>query len=147
LLGFIARNYGQDERHCWYFQNGPQRVYVNLDATPFIARTDPQRGFVLQTGAALSLPEAAWIGAHGNLIVKDGEKLAQIDDRDVAECLGNMELDGAPVQDEALLAWIADPARPGRLALKVGGESVEIRRLPDENLATCFGFVALPQPT
>jgi hypothetical protein len=38
-----------DERGCWFFQNGPQRVYVKLEATPYIARSDPQHGFVLQT--------------------------------------------------------------------------------------------------
>jgi hypothetical protein len=53
LVGFINRNYQHDERGCWYFQNGPQRVYVNLEATPFIARTDPAQGLVLHTGAAL----------------------------------------------------------------------------------------------
>ena len=28
LREFIARNYQADERGRWYFQNGPQRVYV-----------------------------------------------------------------------------------------------------------------------
>src|SRR6185437_14810662 len=88
LLGFIVRNYGCDEQRRWYFQNGPQRVYVNLDATPYIARTDPQHGFVLQTGEPISSVDAAWIGTYGNLILKQVEKLAQVDDRDMAECLG-----------------------------------------------------------
>ncbi|HEX7640909.1 MAG TPA: DUF2946 family protein [Burkholderiaceae bacterium] len=146
LLGFIARNYGQDEAHRWYFQNGPQRVYVNLDATPYIARTDPAQGFTLQTGESLSSPEAAWMDTHGNLILKQGDKVAQVDDRDMAECLENMELDGAPIQDEALLDWIADSANPGRLTLKTGLTTVAVERLPGQNLASCFGFVALPRP-
>ncbi|WP_373889631.1 DUF2946 family protein [Massilia sp. MB5] len=53
LVGFIVRNYLRDERGCWYFQNGPQRVYLNLEATPFIAHTDPTQGFVLHTGDPL----------------------------------------------------------------------------------------------
>ena len=61
LVGFINRNYPHDERGCWYFQNGPQRVYVNLEATPFIARTDPAQGLVLHTGQPLAAPEA---GVH-----------------------------------------------------------------------------------
>ncbi|MBV8634900.1 MAG: DUF2946 family protein [Burkholderiaceae bacterium] len=146
LLGFIARNYGQDEMRRWYFQNGPQRVYVNLDATPYIARTDPQQGFVLQTGESISGPDAAWIGAHGNLILRQGDKLAQVDDRDMAECLANMELDGKAVQDDALLDWIADAAMPGKLTLTTGSAAVEVQRLADENLATHFGFIALPLP-
>ena len=31
LLGFINRNYACDDDGRWYFQNGPQRVYVDLE--------------------------------------------------------------------------------------------------------------------
>ena len=31
LNAFISRNYLHDEAGQWYFQNGPQRVYVELD--------------------------------------------------------------------------------------------------------------------
>ena len=40
LIAFIDRNYEADERGCWYFQNGPQRAYVELESTPFIFRLD-----------------------------------------------------------------------------------------------------------
>ena len=36
LREFIARNYQADERGCWYFQNGPQRVFVELAYTPLV---------------------------------------------------------------------------------------------------------------
>ena len=38
LLDFIHRNYEADERGCWFFQNGPQRVYVELEAAPWVWR-------------------------------------------------------------------------------------------------------------
>ena len=38
LIGFIHRNYAHDEAGQWFFQNGPQRVYVELEATPWIWR-------------------------------------------------------------------------------------------------------------
>lgn len=40
LREFIGRNYLADERGCWYFQNGPQRVFVELETTPWIWRLD-----------------------------------------------------------------------------------------------------------
>ena len=40
LIEFIARNYERDAQGQWYFQNGPQRVYVELEATPLIWRID-----------------------------------------------------------------------------------------------------------
>src|SRR5579859_7246871 len=36
LREFIARNYEVDSRGCWFFQNGPQRVYVRLAYTPYV---------------------------------------------------------------------------------------------------------------
>ena len=38
LLGFIHRNYALDARGAACFQNGPQRVYVELEATPWVWR-------------------------------------------------------------------------------------------------------------
>jgi len=38
LIDFIQRNYAADARGRWFFQNGPQRVFVELEATPWIWR-------------------------------------------------------------------------------------------------------------
>ena len=38
LIEFIQRNYQPDALGQWFFQNGPQRVYVELEATPLIWR-------------------------------------------------------------------------------------------------------------
>ncbi len=40
LLAFIGRNYLPDAQGRWYFQNGPQRVYVELQSAPWILRVD-----------------------------------------------------------------------------------------------------------
>lgn len=41
LIAFIGRNYTCDKQGCWYFQNGPQRVYVELEAAPWVWRLQP----------------------------------------------------------------------------------------------------------
>jgi hypothetical protein len=46
LREFIHRNYDHDEAGCWFFQNGPQRVYVELEATPWVWRLEPGEGTV-----------------------------------------------------------------------------------------------------
>lgn len=38
LLAFIARNYEATEQGQWFFQNGPQRVYVELERAPMVWR-------------------------------------------------------------------------------------------------------------
>ena len=52
LIDFIQRNYDSDANGCWFFQNGPQRVYVELEVTPFIWRVnpDPDFGVTAHTG-------------------------------------------------------------------------------------------------
>ena len=52
LLAFIERNYTHDERGQWYFQNGPQRVYVELEATPYIWRIQDDLRVAAHTGQA-----------------------------------------------------------------------------------------------
>ncbi len=38
LREFIVRNYASDGDGAWFFQNGPQRVYVELEAAPWVWR-------------------------------------------------------------------------------------------------------------
>jgi len=45
LREFIGRNYEADERGRWFFQNGPQRVYVRLAYTPFVMHYEGERLF------------------------------------------------------------------------------------------------------
>ena len=52
LIGFIHRNYAADAQGRWYFQNGPQRVYVELELTPWVWRISSDFSVQAQTGAA-----------------------------------------------------------------------------------------------
>jgi hypothetical protein len=144
LLGFINRNYAADERGCWYFQNGPQRVYLNLEATPYIARTDPQQGLVLHTGEAFGPPERVYMTEHGEMILQHGAKVAQLDDRDVAQLIAALEMDGAPLDDDALMLWLG--GGPGALQLRHRGQLVEIERIARDAVPGRFGFQRLPAP-
>ncbi|WP_137174685.1 DUF2946 family protein [Massilia sp. HP4] len=142
LVGFINRNYLHDERGNWYFQNGPQRVYVNLEATPFIARTDPQQGLVLQTGQALADIERVLLSDAGALVFVAGEVVAQLDDRDVAQVLGLLELDGAAASDEAVMGWLEHGA--GTLLLPWNGKRLAVEQIDGDDLQETFGFNRMP---
>ncbi|KQQ87289.1 DUF2946 family protein [Massilia sp. Leaf139] len=144
LVGFINRNYGHDDAGRWYFQNGPQRVYVNLEAAPYIARTDPAQGLLLHTGAALANIERLYLTEVGIAIVQTGDVVAQLDDRDVAQLFEALELDGKPAGDEALLRWLDGGA--GTLTLRWRGEAVPVERIARASLAQHFNFVPTPAP-
>lgn len=145
LLGFINRNYTHDEQGRWYFQNGPQRVYVNLEATPYIARTDPTIGYVLHTGEPLSHVDAAWLTESGQLLLQRSEIVAVVDDRDMAQCLPRLCIDGMPVDDEQLLAWLNRPQATHTLTLEYHGKWIPVRHIHRDAIAHYFGFVPTPQ--
>lgn len=52
LIAFIERNYAADEAGQWFFQNGPQRVYVELEVTPWIWRLAAGGRVSAHSGAA-----------------------------------------------------------------------------------------------
>lgn len=71
LREFIERNYLADEAGCWFFQNGPQRVYVELEAAPWVWRLGAAAG-APEVTSHTGLParfESAWLDEHGRLFV------------------------------------------------------------------------------
>ncbi len=138
LLSFIHRNYHHDEHGAWYFQNGPQRVYVELEATPFIARTDPAQGFVTHDGEPLAGIDAAWITDDGRLVLGAGERIAMVDDRDLAECLPMLRLDQRLLDEQMLLDWLE--AMQGELQLQLQDRLLAIRPLRGNELGARLGF-------
>jgi hypothetical protein len=50
LVDFIHRNYDHDEQGQWFFQNGPQRVYVELEAAPLVWRIAEDASVAAHTG-------------------------------------------------------------------------------------------------
>ncbi|MDB5763701.1 MAG: hypothetical protein JWQ21_2696 [Herminiimonas sp.] len=147
LLGFINRNYTHDDHGRWYFQNGPQRVYVDLEAAPYIARTDPAQGFLLHTGEPLPTIDAAWLTETGRLVLQSSEKIAVVDDRDIAQCIADLRIDGIAVKDEQLLEWLADQSgKPDPLILCIAGRQLPVQRMLKDMIPDRFGFVQRPQP-
>ena len=71
LREFIHRNYTADEHGAWYFQNGPQRVYVELEAAPWAWRQHEGAeapAVTSHTGQPATL-QSAWLDEHGRLFL------------------------------------------------------------------------------
>ncbi len=70
LREFIARNYERADDGAWFFQNGPQRVYVELEAAPHVWRLGPAEGVVhSHTGERAGTVRAAWLDEQGRLFL------------------------------------------------------------------------------
>ncbi|MBF8176268.1 DUF2946 family protein [Herminiimonas contaminans] len=145
LISFIQRNYACDTQGRYYFQNGPQRVYVDLEIAPYIAHTDPAHGFVLHTGEPPNNISAAYLSATGRLFLHGDDKFAALDDRDMALCLPQIELGNLPIKDEELLAWLASEGKTGALSLQTNSGNISLQYIKDDEPATRFGFILQPR--
>ena len=72
LRAFIERNYESDGQGQWFFQNGPQRVYVELESTPLIWRVQADGSLSSHAGrpataAACLMDEAGHAYLHSEL--------------------------------------------------------------------------------
>jgi len=83
LRGFIARNYARDGCGRWFFQNGPQRVFVRLAYTPLVARLEADGALVDQCGRAFGAPSGTWLDEEGSLLLAGRLGAALLDDRDL----------------------------------------------------------------
>ena len=68
LIDFIGRNYEADAQGQWFFQNGPQRVYVELEHTPWVWRVDDEGRLQSHTGRP-ALPQAVFVDEAGHVLV------------------------------------------------------------------------------
>jgi hypothetical protein len=81
LREFIARNYAADERGRWYFQNGPQRVYVTLAYTPYVLHYEAERLFDHCGMPAEALE--TWLDDEGSVLIRAPQGIGLLDDRDL----------------------------------------------------------------
>ena len=137
LIGFIERNYAADAQGYWFFQNGPQKVYVDLEAAPLVLRLQVGPGspanpmWTAHTGHACT-PHAGYVDEQGRLILATSIGPGVLHSLDMTllapwldDSLQTLSMPGAPtmgletLQSEALqkrLRFRAQPSAILRLA-------------------------------
>ena len=119
LLDFIQRNYEHDEQGCWFFQNGPQRVYVQLEAAPLVWRVS-WPGEALRVQAHTGAPADArgcYLDQHGRLFLDSALGFGVVHSQDV--------LDASRAIEQGV--WTP-------------------QTLPFEQMPARFGYVLRPEP-
>jgi hypothetical protein len=141
LLAFINRNYEADTGGQWFFQNGPQRVYVELGYTPWVVRLalddgdgDGDRGTLTLTDQAGNAfePAAAYLDDAGGVLFTDTNAPPRI------AVLHDHDLD--------LFSEHADVADDGRSGLFHwrDGVALPLQPVAHADVPARFGFIASP---
>ncbi|MDO9286270.1 MAG: DUF2946 family protein [Aquabacterium sp.] len=117
LKAFIERNYGVDEAGRWFFQNGPQRVYVQLEAAPWVWRvqwpdapgaTDAPT-VTSHTGRA-AIVKTCWLDDEGRLYLDTDLGLGLVHSQDM--------LDAARAIEQGL--WRPEPLAAAEAPVRFG---------------------------
>jgi DUF2946 family protein len=143
LLGFINRNYAADADGQWFFQNGPQRVYVELGYTPWIVRLS-EMDDAMDDAAAGTLrltdhaggrfePTAVWLDDEGGVLFSNGSDAS---DAPRVAALHDHDLD--------LFSTHADLDDNGGVFHFAAGRDLTLGRIDRADVPGKFGFVSSP---
>ena len=90
LIDFIGRNYEPEQEGRWFFQNGPQRVYVELEATPWIWRIQPDETLQTHTGRTARM-QRCFVDEFGYFYVDTEIGFGLVHTQDMHLALGPIE--------------------------------------------------------
>lgn len=110
LREFIGRNYAADAEGAWFFQNGPQRVYVELEAAPWVWRL--QRGDTATPGIAshtglAAVANEAFVDESGRLFLATSLGLGIVHSLDMEIASEAVESHAWPLADAVFAALVA----------------------------------------
>lgn len=155
LGAFLGRQYGRDEDGNYFVQNGPQRVFVELDYTPWILRLSAENTLLPQsqrlalethTGEPVENIKGAAFDEEGSLLLEFSGGIALLCDRDLPAFLGRLQFaDGSVADDSALLDLMElAPGIPSALTLLWNNKEIPLGRLCRSEVPLRYGFVSSP---
>lgn len=145
LAEFIGRNYLADEHGAWYFQNGPQRVFVELDHAPWVLHVDTQGQLRDHLGEPVTLDGTGNLDEEGNLVLGTTRGAGLVSGAALLELADRLRgPDGTPLSFESLAA--SDDRTQPILSLDWAGQCILVERLPKARVPARFGYVRIPAP-
>lgn len=153
VTAYIGRNYERDGEGQWFFQNGPQRVYVELVYTPFVYRARPSEDRLLSIETHTGLPVTAlcgaWIDETGALLIDSEHGIGVIHDSDLEitlPCL--VDQDAVTLSDDALenATSLLQGGRPAPMWLALGSFNVQVEPIRSAAVPGRFHFEPRPAP-
>ena len=153
VSAFIARNYQADSTGHWFFQNGPQRVYVTLEYTPLVYRIVGAAAAPLalecHTGTPVATIRSGWLDEQGTLLLESEHGAGLVHDRDLDRLFPYLiDAKGTPLEEDVLeqLMELLERQREVPLWIKFRESSIKVESIRSTEVAKRFRFVAQPEP-
>jgi len=142
---FIGRNYAADARGCWFFQNGPQRVFVALELAPWVLRVQPDGSLRTHTGLVPQRLLGAALVDGSAFVLHTDLGAGNVDDRDAGAFLpAVVDEHGRPAEAHLLAA--RRPLFVAAARCRLGGSLVPLQAMTLSQAEAAFGFRRQPNP-
>lgn len=143
IQGFIGRNYDRDERGRWFFQNGPQRAFLRIDAAPYVLRLDDAgQALITHTDVPVTAVSGWWLDDAGQLYAMAPQGPGIVLDRDLPALMERLV-----TEDDVALLDVIDELAPGsalRIALPGVYAAAPLRSTERAQVPATLGFQANP---
>lgn len=147
IISVINRNYDVDDRGCWFFQNGPQRGYMELEYAPYLIRAGVDGNLTTHNELAIERIEQVCLDEDGSIALQTDRGPGVLDDHDLGWVLSRLTRNGEPVSEEALLAALEVPSgQPSGLEMDTPSGATEVIRCDFARIPERLGFVRVPEP-
>jgi hypothetical protein len=151
LNDFISRNYACDTSGRYFFQNGPQRVFITLDVTPWVARIIPgETGMQLLTQCGTQIdPQNVLSDELGNIYIA-GRVTQNLYEVDYSESFIKKECLSVALLHDHDLGFFSDLAKLHKEACSFrgswnwNGRELPIDPVYSQELSERFHFVKNP---
>ena len=154
LIDVINAHYQADDKGRWFFQNGPQRVFVTLAYTPYVlsvASHDSITYFKTQTNVIIKSVDRLWIDNKDRLLVSWKNGIGLVSDRDLPLLADKLTYEAEPFDrmDSTELDLIKQrtPSRSKTsLTLTMNQKTYDILFINAIEVSQLFGFDSNPIP-
>jgi len=140
LVAFINRNYMRGDGGCYFFQNGPQKVFVDCEYTPYVYRlNDDLSALIAHTGEACGRLHRLLLDDEGSFLLDAECGPGVVLDRDLPAVVARL----CTPQGTAL-----EPERLADLPLRVSllGEEIAVEAMPRAEVPRALRFAPHPAP-
>lgn len=143
MRAFFGRNYMGDEHGRWYVQNGPQRVFVALEYTPWVYGLGPSASSIAtHTDILPAELRRLFLDDFDHLLLETEHGIGVLSDRDLPNLLDRM----VPADESHIDTTLLAVAEGQDATVRLFEHTLPITLIHRADVPARFGFIARPAP-